>query len=218
MLLDEGSAERRGGDRHRDPESCGRRGPRERRRLRPSSASREGWPAPAGPDRPTCTASGRSRSLRPSRAASSASSISPSVAIPVETSSGRRVCAAARISGRSTISNEAIFRTGTSSASSSAHRLVVEGRREEVDPTARGRSREARAATRGAARFPRAARRGLVADALEVLELRRLRGVDPVPEYVWNLTASAPAPTATSIRRCAVSRSRLWLAPTSAMT
>src|SRR3954465_5143367 len=38
------------------------------------------------------------------------------------------------------------------------------------------------------------------------------------PEYVWNLTASAPASAATSISRRAVSQSRLWLAPASAIT
>src|SRR4051794_5876723 len=38
------------------------------------------------------------------------------------------------------------------------------------------------------------------------------------PEYVWNLTASAPASAATSISRRAVSQSRLWFAPASAMT
>src|SRR3954454_15198462 len=40
----------------------------------------------------------------------------------------------------------------------------------------------------------------------------------PRPEYVWNLTASAPASAATSISRRAVSQSRLWLAPASAIT
>ena len=48
------------------------------------------------------------------RAAVTASSISASVAIPVEMTSGRPVLAILRMSGRSTSSNEATLKAGTS--------------------------------------------------------------------------------------------------------
>ena len=52
----------------------------------------------------------------PSRAAATASSISSSVAIPVDMIIGRPVRATIRMSGRSTSSNEAILKAGTSIA------------------------------------------------------------------------------------------------------
>ena len=63
-----------------------------------------------------------------------------------------------RISGRSTISKEAIFNTGTSSASSSATASWSNGVEKKWMPAAPRRSRRARPATRGAARCPRGAR------------------------------------------------------------
>ena len=136
--------------------------------------------------------------------------------MPVERITGTPTAAALRISGRSTISKDAIFIAGTPTAA----RLSTASWSNGVEKNAI----RARAGVLGELRLPLARKRDRFEQlrrapvVVEVLEARRLRRVEPAPVYVWNFTASAPASAATSISSLARPRSRLWLAPASAIT
>ena len=124
--------------------------------------------------------------------------------------------AALRISGRSTISKEAIFMAGTPSAASPSTAAWSNGLEKKWIRLSRACSASLGCHSRGSE----------IASSSSCGERSSSRyanrGVfdeySPAPVYVWNFTASAPASAAMSISSRAIPRSRLWLAPASAMT
>ena len=220
VLLDEGGAERGGGDRHRDARACGPTAPPARRTRRASSPSPAGWPARPARDRPTCTASGRPRRRRRRAAASSASSISPSAAIPVEMISGQP-------GGRGHLDQRQVddlergdLQRGHAELGELGHRLVVERAGEELDAARGARGRPAAPChSRGSEISSSSSAGRLVGHRRQVLEARRLARVDALAGVGLELDGVG-ARLGGDVDQLAgpMPRSRLWLAPTSAIT